>query len=152
MPKVTVMSPNYRTRQVTSTLAPCTLGGSRSFRFFNISLTADEPAVCHPYLSEVSTLQFRCTEDLQYIELAVIEECRRDEGLMNDLKLTKYGLLVMNTKSRLMDKQRSFFTKTFADFNNLKWPESKEDYHAFFVLDSQPGGDTTVPPGKGCQS
>ncbi|KAK6744497.1 hypothetical protein RB195_011300 [Necator americanus] len=39
-------------------------------------LLASEDLVCHPFLSEFSTLRFRTTADLQYIELAVTEECQ----------------------------------------------------------------------------
>ncbi|KAK6745212.1 hypothetical protein RB195_011746 [Necator americanus] len=50
--------------------------------------------VCHPFLSEFSTLRFRTTAHLQYIELAATEECRTVEA-MNE---PSYGLLVLNTK------------------------------------------------------
>ncbi|KAK6758584.1 hypothetical protein RB195_016046 [Necator americanus] len=65
-------------------------------------LLASEDLVCHPFLSEFSTLRFRTTADLQYIELAVTEECRSNVQAMKEMKISSYGLLVLNTKSPLV--------------------------------------------------
>ncbi|KAK6760267.1 hypothetical protein RB195_021665 [Necator americanus] len=110
-------------------------------------LLASEDLVCHPFLSEFSTLRFRTTADLQYIELAVTEECRSNVQAMKEMKISSYGLLVLNTKSPLKDKERKFFTSIFADFNNEKWPKNKE-FQAFFVIGSQEPDGSVVPPGN----
>ncbi|KAK6750099.1 hypothetical protein RB195_002221 [Necator americanus] len=62
-------------------------------------LLASKDLVCHPFLSEFSTLLFRTTANLQYIELTVTEECRSNVQAM---KIASYGLLVLNTKSPLV--------------------------------------------------
>ncbi|VDK41269.1 unnamed protein product [Cylicostephanus goldi] len=102
---------------------------------------------CHPYISEISSLKFRSTAKQQYIELAVKENCRKDDAVMKKLKLSSYGLLAINTKSPLMDAQENFFATTLVDYNNQKWPKSTE-YQAFFVVGSQERGDVDVPNGN----
>ncbi|RCN26015.1 hypothetical protein ANCCAN_28267, partial [Ancylostoma caninum] len=67
---------------------------------------------------------------------------------MAALRLNRYGLLVINTKSPLIDPEGRVVMKTFADFNNQRWPRTKEEFYAFFVLGSRQGGDGTVPPGN----
>ncbi|CAJ0598083.1 unnamed protein product [Cylicocyclus nassatus] len=114
------------------------------FAILPISNALDD---CHPYISEISSLKFRNTANLQYIELAVEENCRKDDSVMKKLKLSSYGLLAINTKSPLMDARENFFATTFVDYNNQKWPKSSE-YQAFFVIGSQERGDVDVPIGN----
>ncbi|KAK6765025.1 hypothetical protein RB195_025094 [Necator americanus] len=66
-------------------------------------LLASEDLVCHPFLDEFSTLRFCTTADLQYIELAVTEEYRRNVQAVKETKTVSYGPLVLNMKSPLND-------------------------------------------------
>ncbi|CAJ0603722.1 unnamed protein product [Cylicocyclus nassatus] len=104
----------------------------------------------------MSCRQFSNNAEVQFIELTVTTDCYNDEESLKSLKLNNYGILIVNTKSSLMGHEHNFHTTTFVDFNNQKWPKSKE-YQAFFTVGSGAGHDTVPtspapPPSESTQS
>ncbi|CAJ0599162.1 unnamed protein product [Cylicocyclus nassatus] len=115
------------------------------FLFIPWVVAAPSGNPCHPHFNEMSVLHFTTTNEEQFIELSVREECYNAEEMKN-LKLNSYGILVLNTKPSLMGDERNFQSTTFVDFNNEKWPKSSRVYQAFFTVGSAEG-DNDVPPG-----
>ncbi|EYC11532.1 hypothetical protein Y032_0050g1961 [Ancylostoma ceylanicum] len=127
-----------------------------------LSSARSEDQQCHPFISEISTLGFTTTEELQYVELSVSESCRANRRAMQSLKLANYGFLIVDTKSSLQGSEDYFQLKTFVDFGEQTWPKrsmptSSDDsgrggareadvFRKFFVFGGPSSKSGSVPP------
>ncbi|KAK5973359.1 hypothetical protein GCK32_017599 [Trichostrongylus colubriformis] len=91
---------------------------------------------CHPIFNEISGLGFTTTQATQFLELSLVEDCYSIDGA-RQLDISKYGIVVLETKSLHRGEPNDFAVITFVDFNNNRWPRKRgQRLNDFFVVGS----------------